>query len=311
MNRMRILVTGGTGFIGSHLIPKLIEREHDVYNLERYVTGRLGKTPKVKTVYANLTDAFAIKKAIKTVKPEVVIHLASISAVSYSYNNPQEVIETNLIGTVNLAEACLRDIYNFKQFLIAGSSEEYGNNGYNIQYEDSPLKPASPYAVSKVACENYLNYMKEAYDFPITILRPFNSYGRREDHHFLIEKAIVQMLKQDAVYLGSPTPERDWLYVDDHVNAYLTSLGNEKAIGETFNFCTGKSYTVEDTVKVIARLIGYDKEIVWNSIPERPTESMKIAGSYQKAKNVLGWNPKYNLEDGLKETIEYWRRKLQ
>ena len=308
---MRILVTGGTGFIGSHLIPKLVEKEHDVYSLERYVTGRLGKFHKVKTVYGDLIDGFAIKRAIKTIKPEVVIHLASISPVSYSYEHPQEVIETNLTGTVNLAEACLKDTYNFQQFLFAGTSEEYGNNGCDIQYEDSPLKPASPYAVSKVACENYLNYMKEAYDFPITILRPFNTYGRKEDYHFLIERTIVQMLKQGAAYLGTPKTERDWLYIDDHVDAYLTCLGNKKAIGETFNFCTGECYTVKDTVGKIARLTGFNGKVLWDSIPERPTESMRIAGSYQKAEKVLGWNPKYSLEAGLKETIEYWRRKLQ
>ena len=310
---MRVLVTGGTGFIGSHLISKLTERkdDYDAYSLERYVTGRLGKSPAVKTVYADLRDAFAVKKSMKSIEPEVVIHLASISPVSYSYEHPQDVIETNLIGTVNLIEACLRDTYNFRQFLFAGTSEEYGNNGCHVQYETSPLRPASPYAVSKVACENYLNYMSEAYDFPVTILRPFNTYGRKEDYHFLIEKTIVQMLKQNAVQLGSSKPERDWLYVDDHVNAYLTCLGNEKAIGQTFNFCTGKSYTVETTVEKIAQLMGYHGEIAWDSIPERPSESRRIAGSYKKAKEILGWRPKYNLQEGLKETIKYWKRKLQ
>jgi dTDP-glucose 4,6-dehydratase len=132
---MRVLVTGGTGFIGSHLIPKLLEKGYDVWELQRYVTGRIGKPHNIKTVYADLNDGFAVSKAIRTVKPEAVAHMASVSAVAYSYEHPQEVMETNLIGTINLAEACLRESHNFKRFLFAGTSEEYGNNGFEIQVE--------------------------------------------------------------------------------------------------------------------------------------------------------------------------------
>ena len=153
--------------------------------------------------------------------------------------------------------------------------------------------------------------MKEAYDFPVTILRPFNTYGRKEDYHFLIEKTIVQMLTQDKISLINPTPVRDWMYVADHVNAYLTCLKNEKALGETFNFCTGKGLTVKETVEKIASIIGFKGEVQWGSAPERPTESKIIIGSNGKAFNILGWKPQYSLENGLKETIEYWRNKLQ
>ena len=308
---MRILVTGVTGFIGSHLVPMLVEKEHSVWGMERYVTGRIGQHHQVKTVYADLNDGFTVRKAIRAVKPEAVIHLASISAVSYSYEHPQEVIATNLIGTISLAEACLRETDYFKQFLLAGTSEEYGNNGFESQKEDNPLHPASPYAVSKVACENYLNYMNEAYDFPTTILRPFNTYGRIKNYHFLIEKTIVQMLTQKEVRLIDPTPVRDWMYVDDHVNAYMTCIESERALGETFNFCTGKGYTVKETVEKIADVVGFKGEIQWGSAPSRPTESRVIIGSYEKAKQILGWSPKYNLEKGLKETVDYWRNKFQ
>jgi len=306
---MRILVTGGTGFIGSHLIPELIKRSYDVYSMERYIAGRIGQLHRVKTVYADLNDGFTVRKTIRTVKPEVVIHLASISAVSYSYDHPQEVMETNLVGTINLAEACLRETDNFKQLLFAGSSEEYGNNGYEIQVEANALFPASPYAVSKVACEKYLGYMKEAYDFPITILRPFNTFGRKDDSYFLIEKTIVQMFTQKNVRLIDPTPVRDWMYVADHVNAYLTCLNNDRALSGTFNFCTGKGLTIKETVEKISELTDFKGEIQWESAPARPTESKIIIGSYRKARDILGWKPKYSLEEGLKETIEYWRSK--
>jgi len=307
---MRVLVTGGTGFIGSHLIPKLLEKGYDVWELQRYVTGRIGKFHNIKTVYADLNDGFVVRKAIRTVKPEAIIHMAAISAVAYSYDHPQEVVETNLLGTINLAEACLRENDNFKQFLFAGTSEEYGNNGLELQVETNPLNPASPYAVSKVACEKYLNYMNAAYNFPTTVLRPFNTYGRKEDYHFLTEKTIVQMLSQRVVRLVDPTPVRDWMYVEDHVNAYLACLENEKAIGEVFNFCTGTGYTVKDIVDKIAKLTDFNGEIEWNTAPQRPTESKIITGSYEKAKRILGWEPKWSLEKGLDQTIKWWRKSL-
>jgi dTDP-glucose 4,6-dehydratase len=233
-----------------------------------------------------------------------------VSAVAYSYEHPQEVIETNLVGTINLAEACLRESHNFKRFLFAGTSEEYGNNGFEIQVETNPLKPASPYAVGKVACENYLDYMNDAYDFPITILRPFNTYGRKADYHFLIEKTIVQMLSQKIVRLIDPVPIRDWLYVEDHVDAYLTCLENQKATNQILNFCTGTGYTVRDTVDKIAKLTDFNGEIQWDSAPQRPTESKTIIGSYERAKRILGWEPKWTLERGLEQTIRWWMESL-
>jgi nucleoside-diphosphate-sugar epimerase len=311
MMPMRIIVTGGTGFIGSNLIPELQKQEHEVYNLERYVTGRYNGEKSCPTVFADLRDGYAIRKIIKNIDPEIVIHTAAISAVSYSYDHPQEVIENNFIGTINLAESCLRESNNFKQFLFAGTSEEYGNNGYDIQFETNPLSPASPYAISKMACERYLRYMVEAYDFPITILRPFNTFGRRNDTHFLIESTIVQMLTKKAVKLVDPTPVRDWMYVADHVSAYIACIGSRTSIGETFNFCTGKGFTVRDTVDKIAELIGYDAQIKWGSAPGRPTESKIIVGNNDKAKKTLGWAPKYTLDEGLQETIKYWENKLQ
>jgi dTDP-glucose 4,6-dehydratase len=307
---VKILTTGGTGFIGSHLVARLVEKGYDVWNLERYVTGRFGQPLSLKTVYADLEDSYAVRKAVKTVKPEVVIHLASISAVSYSYEHPQEVVEANLVGTINLAESCLAEVYGLKQFLFAGTSEEYGNNGLDVQVETNPLRPASPYAVSKVACENYLSYMKEAYDFPVTVLRPFNTFGRKRDHHFLIEKATVQMLSQKVVRLVDPAPVRDWLYVDDHVDAYLTCLENSAAMGEVFNFCTGKGFTIKETVQKIAELTGFKGEIQWSTAPQRPTESKVIVGSFDKAEHTLGWKPKWNLERGLLQTVEWWRTHL-
>jgi len=308
----KVLVTGGSGFIGGHLIPALLDAEHDVYSLERYVTGRyvLGSRRDVKTFFGDLCDFFAIRKLVREIQPDAVIHLASISAVSYSYDHPYEVLETNLLGTVNLAESCLREVPHFKHFLFAGTSEEYGNQENFPIKENAELRPNSPYAVSKVAVDRYLQYMRHAYNFPITVLRNFNTYGRKDNTHFVVERTITQMLKEKVVRLGDPTPVRDFLYVDDHVNSYLTCLGNERAIGEAFNFCTGLGISIAQLVDLIKKLTSFGGEVIWNTVPRRPLDITKLVGDYSKAEKLLRWKPKYTLEKGLKVTVDFWKKKL-
>lgn len=309
---MKILVTGGSGFIGSHLIPKLAELEHDVYSLERFVTGRyvLGARRAVKTVFGDLRYYFAVRKIVREAQPDVVIHLASVSPVSYSYDHPIEVLETNFLGTINLAESCLREVPHFKQFLFAGTSEEYGNHENTPIKETAELRPNSPYAVSKAAADKYLQYMRDAYDFPVTVLRNFNTYGRKKNTHFVVERTIVQMLRGRTVRLGDPTPIRDLIYVDDHVNSYLTCLNSEKVIGETFNFCTGRGVSIAELVELIKQLTGFESEVVWNTIPKRPLDIAVLVGDNSKAKRILGWEPRFTLEEGLRLTIDFWRNNL-
>jgi nucleoside-diphosphate-sugar epimerase len=309
--KARVLVTGTTGFVGSHLVPKLVESGYDVYSLERYVTGRyvLGGRREVKTVFGDLRDGYAIKRIVREVRPSVVIHLAAISPVSYSYDHPQEVIETNLLGAVNLAEACLHEVDNFKQFLFSSTSETYGN-GPNPKNEETLQNPNSPYAVSKVTTEKYLLYMLEAFNFPLTILRNFNTYGRKNNTHFIVERIITQMLTGKRVELGDPNPIRDLVYIDDHVNAYLSCLDNPNAIGQIFNFGTGVGIRIKDLTDKIANLTGFKGEVCWNTIPERPLDIQVLISDYSKAERVIGWKPEFTLENGLKKTIEFWKDKL-
>jgi len=313
MEREKVLVTGGSGFIGGQLIPKLLDARYDVYSLERYVTGRyvLGAQRLVKTVFGDLRDYFTIRDLIRRIQPDVLIHLASISAVSYSYDHPNEVLDTNLSGTVNLAESCLHEVPRFKHFIFAGTSEEYGNQEKLPIKENAELRPNSPYAVSKVAADKYLQYMRDAYDFPITVMRSFNTYGRKDNTHFVVERITTQMLKEKAVMLGDPTPIRDLLYVDDHVRAYLTCLENEKAIGEAFNFCTGRGVSIKQLVDLLRELTNFKGEVVWDTIPKRPLDISKLVGDNSKAKRLLGWKPKYALEKGLKMTVDFWKKQLK
>ncbi len=304
----KILLTGATGFIGSELLPKLIQEGYEVHTLERYVTGRY--SVDIENVhYANMQDKNAVYEIVKSVKPDYVIHLAAISAVSFSYDNYNEVSDVNYIGSANLAEAC-RKLCNLKAFITAGTSEMYGmtlNDRNKKLDEQSPLMPNSPYAVAKAAFGSYLKYMNMAYGFPYIELRPFNTYMRKANTHFFIERTITQMLKGKEVILGNRTAVRDWLYVDDHVDGYLKALRSPKAIGESVNLCTGIGYRTEETANIIAKMTDFNGEIRWNESEHRPLDAKMLIGDNSKAKKLLGWTPRYSLNEGLKKDIEYWR----
>ena len=309
----KILVTGSTGFIGKKLVEELTKKDYEIHVLERYVTGRytFSHGQNVVKHHANLTDYSAIKHIIREVLPDYVLNLAAVSAVSFSYDHYIEVSEVDYLGTVNLAESCYREVPNFKQFITAGTSEEYGmylQSTNDKLAEDAPLLPNSPYAVAKVASDYYLRYMGLAYQFPYTIMRPFNTYGRTDNSHFFIERTITQMLSGEKVTLGDPNAVRDWLYVDDHVSGYTMTLGNKKAIGETINLATGVGYTTKQTAEMIAEMSGYKGKIYWNSTPKRPLDAAVLVGDNSKAKRLLGWKPTHTLEQGLKKTIDFWTK---
>jgi len=310
---MRILVTGATGFIGSRLLERLAEiGGHDLYSLQRYVTGRyvLGGYQGEKVAFCDLRDHFAVRCAIRDVQPEVVFHLASVSPVAYSYDHPNEVLDANLTGTVNLAEACLREVPHFKHFLFASTSETFGN-GPVPKVEDTPQSPNSPYSVSKHAAEKYVLYMWDAYKFPMTVLRPFNTYGRRHNTHFLVERMLVQMIQGNEVKLGDPTPERDLLYIDDHVDAYLRCLAKPQlSIGQVFNFCAAERISVRALAEKARAITGFCGKILWDTIPRRPLDIQVLYGDAAKAKSVLGWKARVSLDEGLRRTADYWRTKL-
>jgi len=261
----------------------------------RYIQGK----NVVDTLYADLNDHATIQKLIRTLQPEYVIHLAAISPVAYSYEHPFEVMETNFNASMNLAEACHRYNPKLEQFLAAGTSEEYGIQHFFPIKETADLRPNSPYAVSKVAMDK----------FPMTLLRPFNTYGRKRNTHFVVERIMSQMLNDESVVkLGDPHPTRDLMYVSDHINAYLTCLGNEKALQRTFNFCTGTGTSIRDLSEHIRELTGYNGRIEWNTLPPRPLDIEVLIGDNSKALEVLDWKPKVGLMEGLKKVYKFLKK---
>jgi nucleoside-diphosphate-sugar epimerase len=307
---MRILITGGSGFIGCHLLASLASYDHELFSLSRQRSQRnlLSIEKQVRQVFCDLRDPAAIRQVLKQVQPESVIHLASVSPVAYSHDHPNEVIEVNLMGTVNLAEGCRTEVPGLRQFLFASTSETYGF-GPLPKKEDTLQNPGSPYSVSKFAAERYLLYLRDAFEFPVTILRPFNTYGRKDTASFVVERIISQMLRQGAIRLGDPSVVRDWLHIDDHVEAYRVCLGNERSIGQVMNFCTGRGVSIAELVDLLSSMTGFHGAIEWHTLPKRPLDVPVNVGDAEKAYSLLGWRPLVSLEQGLQIVVDYWRKK--
>ena len=312
MSGDKILLTGMPGFIASHLAPKLVERGYKVYALIRYVTGRQVETPEgVIQVHGDLRDAFTIKQIVSTVMPDIVVNLAAFSPVAFSYDRPKEYMDVNLQGVINLAESCLRSVPHFKQFVQAGTSEEYGNQVLTPIAENVRLYPNSPYAVANAAATKYLEYMRDAYDFPITVSRCFNTYGRTRNRHFVMERIVTQMLEGvDTIRLGDPRPVRDMMFREDHVDAYLRVIGEPHALRETFNFCTGRGLSIAELVEICRESTDYKGEVEWYTVPARPLDIDRLVGDPGKAGRVLGWEAGWSVERGVEWMVDYWHGKL-
>lgn len=254
----------------------------------------------------NLENPHQIESVIADVRPEVVLHLAAKTEVALSFDNYYQVSNVNYLGTVALAEANLRLNPNLKLFVLASTMETYGHQEkWEPFTEDTPQKPAAPYAVAKVAAEKYLHYMQYAYGFPFTILRQTNTYGRHDNDFFVVERIITQMLKGGEVLLGDPRPWRNFLYIDDLVSLYRRIV-DTRPLGETFVTGPDNALQIGELAEKIAGLIGFTGDIEWYTQPHRPGEIFYLNSDAFKAKAQLGWEPKVDLEDGLKRTIALW-----
>lgn len=309
----KVLVTGVTGFIGYSLSEKLLEKGYDVWGAARFSAQTRRIPDGVKAYQCDITDPYSVTRMVKDIRPDIIVHLAAMTPVSLSYNMPKYYMEVNYYGTVNLVEAARR-IENLKAFIYASTSETYGQQEKFPLVESMNRQPNTPYSISKYAGELYVRvYAREAFDFPSVVAIPFNTYGRAKvgQKHFVIEKIICNMLKGvDKLYLGDPDVVRDFMFREDHVNAYLKIVeavenGKEEIYGEAFNFATGRGVTIRELVKIISKIIGWDGEIIWYT-HVRPADIRKLIGDYSKAKRILGWEPKYSLEEGLRKAIKEW-----
>lgn len=320
LKKMRVLVTGITGFIGSELAHKLVEQRHKVFGFVRHVIGRDFRSienikDKITLVTCDIADYTSVRNAIKKIRPDIVLHLAALSPVRLSFEHPFNYQQLNFIGTVNIAES-LMELYGPDKIrlVVASTAEVYGIQDEKPFAEDLALAPSSPYAVSKAAMDMYVRMLSTVHNFDSVILRNSNTFGRKYDTSFFTEYVITTMLAGKTVYIGAPDSIRDYIYVDDHVNAYLLAMATPEAKGKVFNIAGGVGYTNRQWALKIAKAWNFDaKKVIFGKYPPgypyRPFASDQpyLVLDSSRAKRVLGWEPKVSPEDGLKKTVEYWR----
>jgi len=314
---MKILVTGSTGFIGSELVRRLREQDHEVIEMVRYVAGgRYSYYDRKDVVFADLRDRETVEEAVARTQPRIIIHLAAQSAVSYSFINPSDVGATNYLGTVALAEAARR-LDNLELFIFAGTSEMYGRATRHPTPEDEPWGATSPYAASKIAAGEFLKVLHQSYGFPSLIMLPFNTYGRAliGNSHYVVERAITQALTEHKIYLHDPRPYREFIFRDDHVNGYVRAIRTHEAgvplAGRCINLASGRSYTIREMAEVVATAVltqtGVKVPIEFTEVPDRPLDILKLEGDGTLAGTLLGWHPRYSLHQGLDQAVMEWR----
>jgi UDP-glucose 4-epimerase len=255
----------------------------------------------------DLRNGEEVEWYVRRTDPQIVIHLAAKTEVAWSFDDYEDVSDVNYIGTVRLAEACRKYCSDFQMFLMASTMETYGHQPQEIPFnENTPQNPAAPYAVAKVAAEKYLAYMKYAYQFPYVILRQTNTYGRDRNDFFIMERIITQMLNGKVVNLGNPYPIRNFLWIDDLIDLYMTIL-EKRPIGETFVTGPNNGITIKNLMHRIAYHLNWRGEVNWDTTPKRPGEIYYLNSNPMKAKILLGWEPKVSLDEGILRTIDLWR----
>lgn len=276
--RKTVLVTGAGGFIGSHLTEKLVDSGAKVRAFVRYNSrndwGLIGTLPahtkeKIEVIMGDLRDPETIRSVMKDV--DAVFHLGALIAIPYSYIHPREVVETNIMGTLNILNAAKE--YKPEKIIHTSTSEVYGTAQYVPIDEKHPLQGQSPYSASKIGADKLAESFYRSYDLPITTLRPFNTYGPRQSARAVIPTIITQALAQNEILLGSLEPTRDLSYVDDVVDGFIKAWESERSIGEVINIGSGFEISINDLANKIISLIGKKVNIVSDSKRIRPQKS--------------------------------------
>jgi len=301
---MKMLVTGGAGFIGSHLVDRLIKQGHKVVVIDNLSTGKKENlNPKAKFYKVDIRDS-QISYIFKKEKPEIVFHYAAQIDVRKSMKNPMEDAEINILGMLNILENCKKA--KAKKFIFASSVGVYGEPQKLPLRENHPLNPIAPYPITKLTVEKYLNYY-QAQGLDFVSLRYSNIYGPRQistGEGGVIAIFIDKVLKEERpIIFGDGNQTRDFLYVDDAVEAAIKVL--KAPSGSIYNIGTNKEITIKALLKLISSKL--NKKIKPILKPLRQGEIIKSRIDFSKIKKELGWQPKYNLEKGLKETLKWYQ----
>jgi len=310
-NGRHVLVTGSEGFIGSHLVEKLLELGADVrafvlYNFKGDLGWLTHLKNKVEICFGNIRDYNSVEASMDDV--DTVFHLAASISVPYSILDPREAIVTNTMGTFNMLMAARRDGVN--KIVHISTSEIFGTPEYVPIDEKHPRNPQSPYAASKDAADKLCKAFYYSYGLPVVIIRPFNTFGPRQSPRAVVPSIILQLLCGDVLRIGNLKPARDFSYVEDTVNGILLG-GLVKANGEETNLGTGREITIGNLVGLVAKLMGkrqYTLKLERKRTRRRQVEVMRLIADNTKARELFGWKPVYTLEEGLIKTIEWFRK---
>lgn len=313
LNNKKVLVTGTGGFIGSHLVERLVEKGCRVRAFVHYNSrndwGNLELLPirikdSIEVVSGDIIDFFSVKNAVSGC--DIVFHLAALIGIPYSYLAPQSYVNTNVIGTLNVMQASLD--FGVQKVVHTSTSEVYGTSIYTPIDEKHPLQGQSPYSASKIGADKIAESFFLSFDLPVATLRPFNTYGPRQSARAVIPTIITQILAgKQKIHLGSLAPVRDLNYVKDTVEAFICICQSERSVGETINAGAGKGISIKELAENIVHMIGRDVEITTDDTRVRPenSEVMKLICDNNKAREIIGWQPLYKLKTGLEETIEF------
>ncbi len=315
----KVLVTGADGFIGSHLVEALLEEGASVtafvfYNslnswgwLDTFPTDKLSR---INVSQGDIRDSNSLREVVKDV--ECIFHLAALIAIPYSYIAPESYVDTNIKGTLNILQAA-KD-FSVERVFITSTSEVYGTAKYVPIDELHPFQGQSPYSASKIGADRIAESFYRSYNLPVTIVRPFNTYGPRQSARAVIPTIISQLLSgKTEIKLGSLTPTRDFNYVKDTVNGFIEIAKSDRTIGEEINIATGVETSIGDIFEEIRLQINKEATVINDDIRIRPEKSEveRLIGSNKKIIELTNWKPKYSLKDGLKETILWLRDNLE
>lgn len=314
----KVLVTGADGFIGSHLVEELLKEGYDVRAFVYYNSfsswGWLDILPKekldkIEIFSGDIRDPNGVREAMKGI--DEVYHLAALIAIPFSYHSPDSYVDTNIKGTLNILQVA-REL-NTKRVLVTSTSEVYGTAKYVPIDEEHPYQGQSPYSATKIGADRIAESFYRSFDMPITIVRPFNTYGPRQSARAVIPTIITQLLSgAQEIKLGSLSPTRDFNYVKDTVRGFIEIAKSDKTIGQEINIATQQEISIGELAEELIKQINPNAKIVCDEIRLRPenSEVNRLLGSNKKIKELTNWEPKYSLEEGLRETIEFLKNNM-
>jgi NAD dependent epimerase/dehydratase len=316
LNSKSILVTGAGGFIGSQLVQSLIEKGAHVRAFVRYNSrGDKGLLkylpskfqPEMEVIAGDLRDEQAVEQAARGV--DTIFHLGALISIPYSYIHPFEVIECNMMGSLNVLNACRK--FDCK-LIHTSTSEVYGTGIHIPMNEEHPLRAQSPYSASKIAADKIVESYQKSFDVHAVTVRPFNTYGPGQSARAVIPTIITQALTSNEIHLGNLETQRDFTYLTDTVNGFIKAAETENIDGETFNLGSGKEITIADLAEKIIRLVGRSVSIKVDPVRLRPEKSevMRLLSDNSKALNRLGWQPQVDIQTGLEQTIHWIEQHL-